>query len=274
MSETNCDPRALKVAQALHERERPQATILFGSRARGDYEEGRSDIDIIQVNPGVPDQSYKDRATEWAEGIAQAAYGRRVPVQLVWFSHADFHEHTRYVNHVATRALLDGVVMSPHPENYRSRYAKDGIREADSQEETVYEHVWTDYDNRMLHAELHLDMFETADDLGKHDLILGQHAHSALEHGMKAVIAAYGGTYAATHNLGHIIGTIRRLEDELSDFLLNIPPDIYNEYAGNQEYKEIRREPQLTDQPNYRERTVADAQRLLDRARAIRHSHD
>ena len=111
MSETNCDPRALKVARAVHERERPQATILFGSRARGDYEEGRSDIDIIQVNPGVPEQSYKDRAVEWAEGIAQAAYGRRVPVQLVWFSHADFHEHTRYVNHITTRALLDGVLL-------------------------------------------------------------------------------------------------------------------------------------------------------------------
>ena len=54
MTAANCDPLALKVAQALHEREQPQATILFGSRARGDYDDRRSDIDIMQVNPYEP----------------------------------------------------------------------------------------------------------------------------------------------------------------------------------------------------------------------------
>ena len=156
MSETNCDPRALMVAQALHEREQPQATILFGSRARGDYEEGRSDIDIIQVNPDTPDQSHKDSATEWAEGIAQATYGRPIPVQLVWFSHADFHENTRYVNHIATRALLDGVVMSPIPKitaaampitsmnrstNICGRTTKTGLTTPSSTSE--YSKLWT-----------------------------------------------------------------------------------------------------------------------------------
>ena len=268
MSETNCDPRALMVAQALHEREQPQATILFGSRARGDYEEGRSDIDIIQVNPDTPDQSYKDSATEWAEGIAQVAYGRPIPVQLVWFSHADFHENTRYVNHIATRALLDGVVMSHHPEDYRSRYA-------DNLDESEYEYMWEDYENRLDHAEQHLRVFQTLDDLGESDLMISQHAHSALEHAMKAVIAAHGATYPSTHNLAHLIGTIRRLPgSELHDFSLSISPDVYSAYAGHQEYLAGRVPPTLTQMPNYRERTVADAQRLLDRARTVRQSHD
>jgi hypothetical protein len=107
----NCDPRALNVARALHERENPQATILFGSRARGDYDDRRSDIDIMMVNPGMPDQAYKDRTSEWTEGIAQMTYGRFVPVQLVWFAQDVFRKKTRYINHVTTQALLDGVVM-------------------------------------------------------------------------------------------------------------------------------------------------------------------
>ena len=263
---TNCDPRALAVARAVYEREKPLATILFGSRARGDYDDRRSDIDIMQVNPNEPDRAYKDSATEWIAEIAQAIYGRPVPVQLVWFAQDEFQENSRYVNHVTTQAMLDGVVMSQNPEDYRSRYAND--------EETEYEYQWMDYENRILHAELHLDMFESADDMGKHDLILGQQAHSTLEHAMKAVIAAHGGTYPATHNLGQLLGTVRRVERgaDLGNFALSISPDIYSEYAGDQEYKLRRNFPTLIEQPDYRQRTVADAQRLIDRARAIRQS--
>ena len=269
MSETNCDPRALKVAQALHEREQPQATILFGSRARGDYNDRRSDIDIMQVNPYEPDPAYKNRATEWIEEVAQAIYGRPVPVQLVWFAQDEFRENSRYVNHVTTQAMLDGVVMSQNPEDYRSRYEDDC-------EETEYEYQWTDYENRVFHAESHLRVFQALCDLGENDLMIGQRAHSTLEHGMKAVIAAYGGTYPTTHNLGQLLGTVRRVERgaDLADFSLSMSPDIYSEYAGDQEYKLRRNFPPLTEQPDYRERTVADAQRLIDRARAIRQSHD
>lgn len=268
MSETNCDPRALKVAQALHQREQPQATILFGSRARGDYDDRRSDIDIMQVNPGEPDRAYKDRATEWVEEIAHAIYGRPVPVQLVWFAQDEFRENSRYVNHVTTRAMLDGVVMSQNPEDYRSRYADD--------EETEYEYQWTDYENRVFHAESHLRIFRTLVDLGENDLMIGQQAHSTLEHAMKAVIAAHGGTYPATHNLGQLLGTVRRVERgaDLENFALSISPDIYSEYAGDQEYKLRRNFPMLTEQPDYRLHPVTDAQRLIDRARAIRQSHD
>ena len=104
--------------------------------------------------------------------------------------------------------------------------------------------------------------------------MIAQHAHSALEHAMKAVIAACGATYPSTHNLAHLLGTIRRLPgSELHDFALSIPPDVYSEYAGHQEYLSGRFTPALTQLYNYRERTVADAQRLIDTARAIRQSH-
>ena len=272
MTVNNCDPRALDVARALHERENPKATILFGSRARGDYDDRRSDIDIMMVNPGMPDQPYKDRTSEWAEGVAQMTYGRFVPVQLVWFSQDVFREKMRYINHVTTQALLDGVVMSSNPEDYQSRYSER--RNSDESCESSYEYEWTDYDNRVYHAESHLRIFNTLVDLGEIDLMIAQRAHSALEHAMKAVVAAHGGTYPATHNLARLIGTIRRLDDELREFSLGVSPDIYSEYAGDLEYQLERANLLLTEQPNYRELTVADAQRLIDRARAVRQIHD
>lgn len=257
-----CDLRALRLAQAVHHRERPQATILFGSRARGDYDERRSDIDIMIVQPVEPDSDYKMAVPEWADAAAQAAYGRPVPVQLVWLAQEKFQEGQRYINHVTTRALLEGVVMSENPEAFQSRYADDA-------EETEYEYDWTHYDNRLYHAEQHVQGLQALDDLGYSDLLIGQQAQSALEHAMKAVIAAHGGTYPSTHNLGHLLGTIRRIDPELRDFSLSIVPDIYSAYAGEQEYEE-RTPPPLTGQPDYRARTVADAQRLIDRAREVR----
>jgi hypothetical protein len=74
--------------------------------------------------------------------------------------------------------------------------------------------------------------------------------------------------------LARCIGTIRRLDAELREFSLGIPPDIYSEFAGDLEYQLERAHPPLTEQPNYREQTVSDAQLLIDRARAVRQSHD
>ena len=54
MTERRPDPRALRVAQQVHEMARPLATILFVSRARGDHREDSSDIDILLVGE-VPD---------------------------------------------------------------------------------------------------------------------------------------------------------------------------------------------------------------------------
>ena len=59
---------------------------------------------------------YKDALWEWAEGVAQATYGRRAPVQITWFAQADFQDKERYINHVTTQALLDGVLMTARPE--------------------------------------------------------------------------------------------------------------------------------------------------------------
>ena len=55
----------------------------------------------------------------------------------------------------------------------------------------------------------------------------------------------------------------------MRDFRLSIVPDIYAAYAGRRGYR-ARRQPRLTDQPDYLEKTVADAQLLIERAKAAR----
>ena len=257
-----CDSRALHVAQAVHHRENPQATILFGSRARGDYEELRSDIDIMLVLPEEPGKEYKESVAQWAQETALAAYGRRVPVQVVWFGRADFNKNRRFINHIATQALLDGVVMSRNPEEFHSQYSDE--------EETEYEYDWTDYNNRLYHAESHLEAFQYLDAAGFNDLLVAQQAHSALEHAMKAVITGHGGTAERTHDLGRLLGTVRRIDPQMNNFRLDIPPDIYSEYTGDNEYERERTQPLLTDQDNYRERMVNDIRALIERARELR----
>lgn len=262
MSANTCDRLALGVAKAIHEKEKPQATLLFGSRARGDHNETCSDIDVLVVGKAEPDSGYKETLSDWANERARAAYGRPVPVQITWRSAEEFREELRYVNSVATHALLEGVLMSHNPEDYRSRYA--------AAENAEYAYDWTNYDNRLHHAEAHLRGFLAWDDLGEEDLLLGQQAHAALEHSMKALIAAHGETCRNTHNLAHLLGTIRRIDPAMADFSLSISPDIYSEYSGDLEYRPVRSNPRLTEQPDYRRRTVNDIQALTGQAREAR----
>ena len=266
MTATTCDPRALTVAQAVHERERPLATILFGSRARGDYEERRSDIDIMVVQAEVPDGEHKGSAEEWAEDIAASAYRRQVSVQLVWRTLDEFRRRRRYVNSVETRAVQDGIFMSEDP-NWRDTSRYQG-------EETECEYDWSLYDNRMLYAESNLTAFEDTIDLGSPDLIVGYHAQAALKYALKALLGAHSVIGRSTYDVAYLLERVREIDPEMRGFNLALPNDIYTEYDWARDYGLPRRQPLLTDQPNYRERTVADAQRIIDRAREVRQQQD
>ena len=260
------DAKALQVAQRAQGREQPEFAVLFGSRARGDHNELRSDIDVLLVVPSEPDAAHQRAAELAAWKTALAAYGRDVPVQLVWRSLDEFRHNRRYTNSLETNAMREGIVMPRDPNQYQAGDYED--------EETEYEYNWTNYDNRMLHAELHLDMLQSAHDAGKHDLMIGQQAQSALEHGMKALLEAHGvgqgQGYRNTHDIGELLGNLRYRIPELADFRLAIDPAIYTEYAGGQEYQETRRQPLLTEQSDYLHRTVADVQFIINQARTAR----
>ena len=116
MTETNADPRALHVAREVHMEHQPLAIILFGSRARGDHDEDRSDIDLLVVT------KEETAAMTHAVGQALMAYGRRVPVNLLWITTETLEDEEQHINTASTRAMLEGVLFAAHPERFRIRY--------------------------------------------------------------------------------------------------------------------------------------------------------
>ena len=67
----SCDRRALPVAQAILAASGADLVILFGSRARGDYEENRSDIDLLLVQPELPAPPQRQSILNVARHAAQ-----------------------------------------------------------------------------------------------------------------------------------------------------------------------------------------------------------
>ncbi len=254
------DRRALNIAQRLQRSEQADISILFGSRARGDYEEGRSDIDVLLVRDDTPTLEQRSRIERQAEQWAQSLYGWKVPVQTVWITGEGFDRMRRTVNHVVARALQDGVIMPRDPEDYNNRYGE---------EEADHSYEWTVTDERYRHAEQHLATFNLIidSDLGDMDEMIGQHAHQALEHAMKALVSAHGRQYKTIHNLNELVGDVRRADPEFR-FRLAIYGGIYNQYTGHREY--YRTANPLTSVPGYAEATRDDVSRLLERVREMR----
>ena len=102
------------------------------------------------------------------------------------------------------------------------------------------------------------------------DFLIGERAHSALEHALKALIAAHCVTYPRTHELGQLLGTVRRLNPEFAALSIGIDPAIYSEYAGFSGYSDARTHPRLTEQDDYRERTASDVRCILRRAAEVK----
>ena len=255
------DHRALQVAQQVQQHEQPDLTILFGSRSRGDYDELKSDIDIMLVQETEPDIEQKRLATWVANKIATETYGQMVQVELVWRTLDQFRFNRRYINSVETNAAREGVIMPRNPENYSPSDYED--------EETGYQYDWSNYQERVRHAEIHLDEFVFLAEAGRNDLVIGQQAQNALEHGMKALIHAAGGEYSNTHSISDLLGSVRHFDPTMNDFSLAIPPDVYTEYEGQAEYR-ARRQPELTQYPDYLEKTTENVSQIINRAKELR----
>ena len=254
------DPKALGVARATQEVEQPELTILFGSRARGDHDE-QSDIDVMLVHDFEPNAEYKKIATRRAEKVAEEIYGHAVAVDLVWRIVPEFRNRRRYSNSIETRAVEEGQLMPRNPQDYSACDYGD--------EEPGHQLDWSIYDQRLRHAEVHLAGFINNCEAGLDDILVGQQAQNTLEYGMKALLEAHAARYRNVHDIGELLGNVRRNDTPLSEFSLSIPPDVYSEYEGEREYRP-RTQPRLSDFPDFQDRTVADARLIIDRAKQVR----
>ena len=148
------DAKALHVARLVQQREQPELAILFGSRARGDHDDTRSDIDIMLVQAAEPGDADKKSAESAALIASLDAYGREVPVELVWRTLGQFRHNRRYVNSLESRAVRDGVIMPRDANRHDSSNYEDA--------ETDYEYDWAGYEDRLRYANAHLDSIHPA----------------------------------------------------------------------------------------------------------------
>ena len=264
MTQVKADPRAVAVAKAVHKRERPQATILFGSRARGDYNDRYSDIDLLLVCEECPDDDTRLAASDFARAAIHSIYQRKVPFQLEYAPRRSFDSERPYINSVTTQALLTGVVMTDNPEEFTSQYANqpDGFPRRFN---------WGEYDEHVAATEDDLAAFSILVENNPIDRAAGYHAQQALERAMKAAIIAHGGTPERdTHNNGSLLGTLRRMDPELTGYHFSVDPNIYNQYAGGERYRLGSSDrPRLTEVGGYYEDTVQDIHLLLAYARRV-----
>ena len=250
-TELKPDRRAVAVAEAIYGVARPRRVILFGSRARGDHRED-SDIDILIVTDEIPAEAHKEKVAAAARRWAADQYQWEAPVQLVWNTAEEFDRRRRTVNHLAARAMDEGVIMPEKP----------GAADA---EENDYAYEWTVTEERVRHAEQHLDTFELLVAGGRSDRMIGKNAQEAMEHALKAVISACGARYDRTHNLHRLL---RQVNAAAPGFHFTPRSDyrILMQYCGSDDYYTAT-EP-LTDFPTYREDVTADVTALLQRAAA------
>ncbi len=190
-----CDPRALRVAQAVQHATGITQVILFGSRARGDYQ-ADSDIDLLLVHP--EDTDLRDTAYRSATRAVQEGYGEPVGTDIVLMAPHLFATLQFGLNDIAAYAAKEGVTAMGYPYH-------PPTGEMPPQDPATLEAM-----KRCTHAKL---IFETlqvlvADDTSQryttreaYELAVGQAAQGALELSLKALLAAVGQQYGFHHEL-------------------------------------------------------------------------
>ena len=218
------DSKALAVARAVLRETGAEDVILFGSRARGDYRED-SDIDLLLIHPLWQDDDVRKKA-RIAWDMAESFYGISIPVDVVSFTPGEFH-HLRYsINSVAAIATEEGITMDGNPAG-----------DVYSNSEEDHSNEWTNTGNRCYHARAHLRTLRRAVEDEEVLIMVGQQAHQAMEHAMKALISAGGRRYPHHHELLDLESRMRRADSEFTH-TLESPLEALNDYSGRLKYNE------------------------------------
>ena len=220
--QTRPDSRAVEIARLLQEQEQTDIAILFGSRANGTYEDGKSDVDIMLVQEQPPTPEQKKRTWDCAQLLAAERYSDRTPIQVLWQTHQNFDRMRRTINHVVASATREGIILARDEEDYNRRYDRvpDGL-----------EYEWTVTEQRIRNAETHLYGLEVINRAGGNDRLEGKNIQEAMEHALKAVISAAGARYPRTHDVAELT-ELANGECPTLNFDSSIPARVLNQYNG------------------------------------------
>ena len=249
----NPDPQALRIAQQLHRSENPTLTVLFGSRARGDYAPGRSDVDILMVQDQSPTDEQDQRVKLQAQSLSASLYrGYWVPVQVIWMPLEEFEKSRRRVNGVAARAIDHGIVLSNSSTDYG----------------TWSRRAQTSY--LIGRAKRHLNLFldrQLKSESTDHQV--GVQAFDAIRDALKAVVYAQGEWCPDLEDVDMLIDLAARADPGF-DFRPAIAGDVYSQYRLAR--LDLPTELPLSNVMNRREMVEKDLRTLLDRVDGVRES--
>ena len=235
------DPDAVAVAWSVCQQVQPLQAYLFGSRARGDYDND-SDIDIaIITGDRVPeylrltiDRIARQAATSLHPGLPAA--------DVSFLTVEEFCSGRVKKNTLANSIAKEGtLIMNGNATGY----------DAESEEETVN---WDDVAARIASAQEAVKGLEILirDEAAPASLV-GYTAQQALEHAYKALIAAQGETYPTGRRDGHNLRILVGRVQEVMGPGFQIPGASWQSltaYAGSGRYQD--------DQP-----PLGDRQRLF-----------
>ena len=249
----NPDPQALRIAQQLHRSENPTLTVLFGSRARGDYAPGRSDVDILMVQDQPPTEEQDQRVKLQAQSLSASLYrGYWVPVQVMWMPLEEFEKRKVGVSGVAARAIDHGIILSNSSTDYGtwSRRAQ-----------TSHHMGWAKN-----HVKLFLDR-QLEREPTDHEV--GVQAFAAIRNALKAVVYAQGEWCPDIEDVDMLIDLAARADPGF-DFRPAIAGDVYSQYRLAR--LDLPTEFPLSSVMNHREMVEKDLRTLLDRVDVVRES--
>ena len=228
MPEAETDSRALSIAKQLHQMAEAEQTILFGSRARGDYRID-SDLDILILKDALPPEKWLEQLREQARALQKKQLPEASGIDVICMTPAQFDLRRKFRNNLANCIAKQGAAVV--------RDDRLGYGMSDETEEID----WEDVDSRIRDATDFAKSLETmaaAGILGAiADKVLGHTAQSALENAYKALLGAWGCAYPTSGRDGHNLRILVQLIREASQTPENeaVPGEAHRyltEFAG------------------------------------------
>ncbi len=174
---SNYDRRTVPVLETIRDIIEPADILLFGSRARGDWNDN-SDIDILTIAEWQPDTKRKyQQALLDGQAKALEIYGHQVKIDLVRYSPADFEYYRQAKTHLTHSATREGISMTGEATGCGNRYPEPKPNRWPDVEQR-----FTNYQRQVLAAQNNLDA-----GLGYEEV--GYNMQRCLENALKGFLA-------------------------------------------------------------------------------------
>ena len=215
--EITADARAMAVAQAVHRMADPEQTILFGSRARGDYRPD-SDIDVLIIKDPPPPEDWLEDLRERARTLQKAELPEASGIDVICMTTEEYDSRRRLRNNLANCIAKQGAPIMPQENSELPEESLD----------------WDDIDGKIKDATGAVSLLEGIAAAGiladADDKQIGRMAQNALENAYKAVLAAHGFEYSTSGRDGH---NLRILIERIRENVMPSP----NEAVPGEEYR-------------------------------------